>query len=70
MYLLSSTKPNGYWFDDPLVFNFAICTLRASGRKYYDFFHENSKGGMPLSLTVNRCIEELYPAVREGEMNF
>jgi hypothetical protein len=40
----------------------AICTLRASGRKYYDFLHENSKGGMSSSLTVNRCIEEFYPS--------
>ena len=48
----------------------AICTLRASGRKYYDFLHENFKGGMPSSLTVNRCIEELYPVVREAEKNF
>ena len=48
----------------------AICTLRASGGKYYDFLHENFKGGMPSSLTVNRCIEELYPVVREAEKNF
>jgi hypothetical protein len=25
---------------------------------------------MPSSLTVNRCIEELYPVVREAEKNF
>ncbi len=65
----STTKPNGYRFDDPLVVDFAICTLLLSGRKYYDFLHANSKGGLPSCRTVNRRIEELYPAVREGEIN-
>jgi hypothetical protein len=34
IYLQSSTKPNGYQFDDPLVVDFAMCTLLLSGRKY------------------------------------
>ena len=69
IYLQSTTKPNGYRFEDSLVVDFAICTLLLSGRKYYDFLHANSKGGLPSFRTVNRRIEELYPSVREGAIN-